>query len=392
MHPKELMHGRKKADHVHNIYGHTWAQLVAEGYKKDFPTQRPFILMRAGYSGSQRFGLIPWSGDVNRTWGGLQSQPEIALQMGMQGLGYMHSDLGGFAGENLDDELYTRWLQYGVFQPIFRPHAQEDVPSEPIFRSEKAKSLAKKAIELRYEFLPYNYNLAFQNSKTGAPLMRPLFFEESENRELYNYSKTYLWGPDILVSPILEAGKTSQEVYFPKGNKWFDFYTDEVYDGGKMQTVAVNEETLPTFVRAGAIIPLGLPYKSTAVNFGSQWNIHYYFDENSKITQETFYHDVGPSMRNSMDKGNYVLNHFKVETGMQKITIELENEYGSHVMTNGNTITFVVHNISKQPKGIKIDGKSVIGMWDANLKTVSFPLSYGDNTTEINKIKIKLNK
>ena len=115
---------------------------------------------------------------MNRTWGGLQSKPEIALQMGMQGLAYMHSDLGGFAGANLDDELYVRWLQYGVFQPIFRTHAQEDVPSEPIFRSDKAKALAKQAIELRYKLLPYNYNLAFENNKDGKPLMRPLFFEE----------------------------------------------------------------------------------------------------------------------------------------------------------------------------------------------------------------------
>ena len=137
------------ADEVHNIYGHDWAGLIYKGYKKDFPKERPFILMRAGYSGSQRYGLIPWSGDVNRTWGGLQSQTEIALQMGLQGLGYMHSDLGGFAGANLDDELYVRWLQYGVFQPIFRPHAQEEVPSEPVFRSQKVLELSKQAIDLR---------------------------------------------------------------------------------------------------------------------------------------------------------------------------------------------------------------------------------------------------
>jgi alpha-glucosidase (family GH31 glycosyl hydrolase) len=129
VHPKWVEHATGSADEVHNIYGHDWARLIFEGYQKDFPAERPFILMRAGYSGSQRFGMIPWSGDVNRSWGGLQSQPEIALQMGMQGLGYMHSDLGGFAGANLDDNLYTRWLQYGVFQPIFRPHAQEEVPS-----------------------------------------------------------------------------------------------------------------------------------------------------------------------------------------------------------------------------------------------------------------------
>ena len=134
VHPSDLIHAIGTADEVHNIYGHDWAKLVFEGYQKDYPNQRPFILMRAGYSGSQRFGMIPWSGDVNRTWGGLQAQPQIALQMGMQGMAYMHSDLGGFAGgEVLDAELYTRWLQYGVFQPIFRPHAQESVAAEPSF-------------------------------------------------------------------------------------------------------------------------------------------------------------------------------------------------------------------------------------------------------------------
>src|SRR5690606_20856548 len=140
LHPSELRHATGSADELHNVYGHEWARTVYEGYRRDFMDQRPFILMRAGAAGSQRYGMIPWSGDVNRTWGGLRSQPEISLQMGIQGLAYMHSDLGGFAGDNLDDELYARWLQYGVFQPIYRPHAQEEVPSEPVFRSEEHTS------------------------------------------------------------------------------------------------------------------------------------------------------------------------------------------------------------------------------------------------------------
>jgi oligosaccharide 4-alpha-D-glucosyltransferase len=216
VHPSWVQHATGTADDVHNIYGHDWAKLVYEASLEANPEQRPFILMRAGYSGSQRYGLVPWSGDVNRTWGGLQSQPEIALQMGLQGLAYMHSDLGGFAGANLDDELYVRWLQYGVFQPIYRPHAQEDVPSEPVFRSEKAKNLAKYAIQMRYRMLPYNYSLMYDNSHHGKPLMRPLFFEEPDNDELYSYSSTYLWGQDILVSPVLEPGKEASRSIFSK--------------------------------------------------------------------------------------------------------------------------------------------------------------------------------
>merc|ERR1711974_165436 len=163
----------------------------------------------------------------------------------------MHSDLGGFAGANLDDELYIRWLQYGVFQPIYRPHAQEDVPSEPVFRSDATKALAKVAIEMRYRLLPYNYNLMAQNHMEGTPLMRPLFFEEADNAKLYDYSETYLWGKDILVSPVLEAGKKEQEVYFPKGSNWYDYYTGEKFEGGQTKTVQLNANTIPTYVRAG---------------------------------------------------------------------------------------------------------------------------------------------
>ena len=115
VHPDGMIHASGSALEVHNIYGHEWAKMIFDNYQKFYPDQIPFILMRAGYSGSQRYGMIPWSGDVNRSWGGLRSQPEIALQMGMQGLPYMHSDLGGFAGANDDPELYVRWLQYGVF-------------------------------------------------------------------------------------------------------------------------------------------------------------------------------------------------------------------------------------------------------------------------------------
>jgi len=179
--PSEAITAGGKADEVHNVYGHNWAKLIADGYKKDFPIQRPFILMRAGYSGSQRFGMIPWSGDVSRGWGGLQSQTEIALQMGMQGMAYMHSDLGGFAGDYFDNELYVRWLQYGVFQPIFRPHAHEDIAAEPVYKDIVTKAKAKKQVELRYQLLPYNYTLAFENNQKGTPLMQPLFFEEPNN-------------------------------------------------------------------------------------------------------------------------------------------------------------------------------------------------------------------
>ncbi|PQJ74074.1 TIM-barrel domain-containing protein [Polaribacter gangjinensis] len=355
--PSWVKFHQAKADEVHNIYGHDWAKLIFDGYKNDFPTERPFILMRAGYSGSQRFGMIPWSGDVNRTWGGFQSQPEIALQMGMQGLGYMHSDLGGFAGANLDDNLYTRWLQYGVFQPIYRPHAQDDVPSEPVFRSERAKKLAKKAIELRYQLLPYNYHLAFENHQKGLPLMRPLFFEEDSEKLLTN-STSYLWGNDFLITPILKDSITSKEIYFPKNSNWFDFYTDEKIAGGQSKTVTVSEENIPTFVKAGSFIPMTSIIQTTDNYTGNQLIVHYYHDATVVESERKLYNDDGITA-NAFENGSYEILEFEAEMEKKWLEIDIESEIGSQWISSEKEITLIVHNINWSPKKIKINGKNI---------------------------------
>lgn len=344
-----------KADEVHNIYGHEWAKLIYEGYQKDFPTERPFILMRAGAAGSQRYGMIPWSGDVNRTWGGLSGQTEIALQMGMQGLGYMHSDLGGFAGDNLDDELYIRWLQYGVFNPIFRPHAQEDVPSEPVFRSNKAKALAKQAIELRYQLLPYNYNLAFENSQTGKPLMRPLFFEEENNEALLTKADGYLWGNDFLVYPVTETNQKTKEVYFPNTANWYDFYTEKKYQGGTTQTVELNENTIPTFVRGGSFIPMAKLVQTTDNYNLDQFDLHFYFDDSLTITSGQLFNDDGYST-NTFKDNKFEKISFRSKYKDNKLAIRLASDH-EFISKIDKEVTLKIHNISKKPKKVIVNSK-----------------------------------
>jgi alpha-glucosidase/oligosaccharide 4-alpha-D-glucosyltransferase len=152
---------------VHNIYGHQWARLVAEGYQQDFPTERPFILMRSGYSGTQRYGIIPWSGDGSRLGRTAIAAGDRAAD-GHAGRRLYALGPGRLRQSVLDNELYTRWLQYGVFQPVFRPHAQEEVPSEPVYREDKTKALAREAIRLRYRLLPYNYTLGFENNQQAC--------------------------------------------------------------------------------------------------------------------------------------------------------------------------------------------------------------------------------
>ncbi len=156
VHPDDIQHmwqsTKVSGAEVHNAYGHQWAKSVYNNLTELQPDTRPFVLMRSGFLGSQRYGMVPWTGDVSRSWGGLKPQVELALQMSVFGMAYTHSDLGGFAGgETFDPELYTRWLQFGTFSPVFRPHAQDNIAPEPIFHADPVKSIARKFIQLRYD-------------------------------------------------------------------------------------------------------------------------------------------------------------------------------------------------------------------------------------------------
>jgi len=345
------------ADEVHNVYGHNWAKLIADGYKKDFSNQRPFILMRSGYSGSQRFGMIPWSGDVSRSWGGLQSQMEIALQMGMQGMAYMHSDLGGFAGDYFDNELYLRWLQYGVFNPIFRPHAQEDVASEVAYKDVDTREIAKKAVELRYQLLAYNYQLAFENATEGTPLMRPLFFNEPNNKELLSKSDGYLWGNDFLVYPIIEKGQTQKEVYFPKNSNWYDFYTGKKYDAGTTQKIELNKNNIPTFVRGGSFIPMSKSTQNTQNYILNDFDVHYYFDEKSENSKLNLYNDDGVTPNNFE---NLKYEKFDFRSKFRKNILKIKVEYDKVLKTDETKkLNLKIHNLEKNPSVIIVNKKEL---------------------------------
>lgn len=380
--PSKVVTAAGKADEVHNIYGHNWAKLIADGYKKDFPNQRPFILMRAGYSGSQRFGMMPWSGDVSRSWGGLQSQMEIALQMGMQGMAYMHSDLGGFAGDYFDNELYLRWLQYGVFNPIFRPHAQEDVASEVAYKDVHTKAKAKKAVELRYQLLLYNYTLAFDNNQKGTPLMRPLFYEEPTNEKLFNEKESYFWGNAFLIKPITKAGVTSTEVYFPKSNNWFDFYSGKKYAAGSTETVVVAETSIPTFVRGGSFVPMIETIQNTSKYSLDNFNLHFYFDDSVKTSTGKVYNDNGETP-NAFEKGQFEILNFKGNSNGKELIIKLSTTVGKNYITTDKNVSVMVHNI--KAKRIFVNGQETV--FKNNNETLSIPITWKKGTAPEIKIE-----
>jgi oligosaccharide 4-alpha-D-glucosyltransferase len=346
VHPDDIRHAGLSANLVHNIYGHDWARMIKEGYSKDYPFERPFILMRSGYSGSQRFGMIPWSGDVNRSWGGLKSQPEIALQMGMQGLAYMHSDLGGFAGDYDDPELYTRWLQYGVFQPVFRPHSQEQVASEPIFKDQQTLFLTKKAIELRYRLLPYNYSIAYENTTTGLPLMRPTFFV-SEDPNLLQSCDTYLWGPSFLIAPILEKQQKHKEIYLPSGSNWIDYYSDSLYQGGENYAVTLCSDHIPVFVRGGSFVVTSSPMKNTTDLAVSDIEIHLYYDSSKHESAFVWYEDDG--ITNGSDTNtNYMKCYLSQNCSDGHLQISIVTDKGTSFTYQHKSVSFVLHGYHRR--------------------------------------------
>jgi len=379
MHPAAMRHANgASADQVHNIYGHQWAGLVADGYKRDFPTERPFILMRSGYSGTQRYGIIPWSGDVDRSWSGLKSQPEISLQMGMQGAGYMHSDLGGFANPVLDNELYTRWLQYGVFQPVFRPHAQEEVPAEPVYREAATKALARDAIRLRYRMLPYNYTLGFDNNQQGLPLMRPMLYEEPGNAKVRAMSSTYLWGKDFLVTPVLRQGATTADVYFPSRSAWFDFYSGEKQAGGATRSIKLAADHVPVYVRAGAFIPLAPVVQTTRDYSTKNIELHYYHDASVRAGAGKLYDDDGLTAQ-AYEQGKYELLHFASKLAGSTLSLRIESEIGKQYQRPERAIALQVHNVGTKPAAVRIDGKVAVYAWDAETKLLTVNMQASDS-------------
>jgi alpha-glucosidase (family GH31 glycosyl hydrolase) len=316
--------------------------------------------------------MIPWSGDVSRSWGGLQSQVGISVQMGMQGMAYMHSDLGGFAGDYFDNELYLRWLQYGVFNPIFRPHAQEDVASEVAYKDIVTKEKAKKQVELRYQLLPYNYTLAFENNQKGLPLMRP-FYMENNSSDIK--SDQYYWGANFLVKPITSANIKETEVQFPNSNfNWFDFYSDKEYASNTTSKIEVAEDHIPVFVAGGSFIPRIKTITNTSEYSLDNFDLHYYFDEKAIATSGSVYNDDGVTP-NAFEKGNYELLKFSSSLSKGILKINFTAEIGKNFASKEKLVNLILHTI--QPKKVFLNGKESAFIATTNQTEISISWEKG---------------
>ena len=365
VHPADALHWlsdpalEATGDEVHNAFGHVWTKMVYERQVEARPDERPLIMMRSGFAGTQRYGIVPWTGDVNRTWGGLKPQIELSLSMGLLGLAYTHSDLGGFAGgETFDKELYLRWMQYGVFQPVYRPHAQEHIAPEPVFHDRETRDIVRDYVELRYRLLPYAYTLAYENSTTGMPLMRPLFFEDESDPSLIDEKDAYLWGDAFLVAPVMDPGVESVDVSLPAGT-WFDFWNGTRYDGDRTVSVPVTLETIPVLVRAGSFVPMAEVVQTTRDYSSEKLTLHYFADASVRDASGFMYEDDGKS-RTSLEDGAYELLSFDAEQFGNSLRIDLGRDGGDYAgRPDERELTIVVHNWASAPHAVSFAGESI---------------------------------
>ena len=310
MHPLDMQHFGGSTFETHNNYSMHWMELLEETHRKHAPGNRLFNLIRSGGPGMQRYSSFPWSGDVQRSASGLQAQIPIMLGMSMSGVGYMHSDLGGFTGGAKNERLYTRWMQFGAFTPIMRAHG-EGIPPEPIYYSDSIKNIVTYFIKLRLQFLPYNYTLAYHNAVHGTPLARPIFWNGPSSKEFTEVNDQYLWGNDVMIAPILHPDSTSRKVLLPAG-KWFDFWSNYQIPGMSNFTMPAPLNIIPIFVKGGSVLPLTFPINNTASYRGDSLLLLYFRDSSITSVSSNIYLDDGLSA-SSLKDGQYRLLDIKVK-------------------------------------------------------------------------------
>ena len=306
-----------------NVYPLFHTAAFYNGMRADM-RERALILARDSYLGAQHNGTIFWSSDISPNWDTLKRQVPTGIDFTASGMPYWLTDIGGWQAlpgrhtpahpplidpsdardnvGNYDDypELYVRWFEYGAFQPNFRTHGTRN-HNEVWSYGKQAEPILEKYLRLRYQLMPYIYSLAWQTHETGAPFMRGLFLDFPGDPNVANISDEYMFGPALLVAPVTDQGATERSVYLPAGCDWFNFWTNERVHGGQRIMAPAAIDTIPVFVRAGSILPLGAPVESTnekqaiekiRVYPGADAHFVLYSDDGTTYAYEKGIHDI----------------------------------------------------------------------------------------------------
>jgi alpha-glucosidase (family GH31 glycosyl hydrolase) len=345
-----------------------------EGPQIDRPNQRPYALHRNGYAGMQRYGSFLWSGDVYSTWETLKTHIPLAVNTGLSGIPYWGTDIGGFVPTSeFTAELFLRWFQFGAFCPLFRSHGRTwklrlpwgwntgdpgpveinnydaAIPDSSQLHDARVEPICRKYLELRYRMLPYLYSAVRECATTGMPIMRALWLHFPDDPKAVECGDEYLWGKSVLVAPVVEKGATSRHVYLPRG-AWYDFWTGERLEGGRGVSRPVDLETVPLFVRAGSILPLGPVKQYTAEKVEGPLSVSIYPGSDASFL---LYEDDGSSF--NYRRGEWM--GIQMTWNDARRTLHLQLAPGSRMLPSGARAITV--QLAGTTRSVTFEGKSV---------------------------------
>ncbi|MEG3990209.1 glycoside hydrolase family 31 protein [Microcoleus sp. S28C3] len=326
----------EKTNHAetHNLYGLMMAQASYQGMEKSRPGERAFFLTRAGYAGIQRWSAV-WTGDNQSLWEHMEMSIPMLCNLGLSGVAFVGTDIGGFAG-NATAELFARWMQLGMLYPFMRGHsALTTAQHEPWAFGDQVEKICREYIELRYQLLPYTYTLFWEAATTGAPILRPLLYHFPNDPKTFTIADQIMLGPSLLAAPIYRPGVEHRAVYLPEG-RWYDWWSDEVFEGPIAILAHAPLERMPLYVRAGSIIPMA--------------PVMQYVDERplDALTlriwrgtgQFTLYEDDGHTF--DYKTGAFCTTTYQVRSEGQQIIVEIGSREGSFLPAGRETIVELV--------------------------------------------------
>jgi alpha-D-xyloside xylohydrolase len=295
---------------VFNAYPLMHSTGIYQGQRAQTDAQRVVILTRSAYAGQQRNSAITWSGDIGSSWKVLQNQIPAGLNFSASGIPYWNTDIGGFSGvSNPSDpryaEIFSRWFEFGSFCPMFRIHGSAPAGGTGIGKEywrfdAKTQSIWRSYDDLRYRLMPYIYSVAWQVTHSGASIMRPLVMDYADDKLVLNIGDQYLYGPSIMVNPVTTQGAISRAVYLPGRSSWYDFWTGNREAAGRSIEANAPVQTMPLYVPAGAILPLGPKIQFVGEKAADPIELRVYRGANGSFT---LYEDEGDTYH--YEKGIY---------------------------------------------------------------------------------------
>ncbi len=339
---------------MHNLYGLLMSRTAYEELRRARRDERPFVLTRAGFAGIQRYSAV-WTGDNVASWEHLALGVRMMLGMGLSGVPFIGTDVGGFA-DTPSPELFARWLQVGAYSPFFRAHTTANTPDqEPWSFGEKVEEISRAFITRRYQLLPYMYTLFWQAHRAGSPVMRPLFWHHQQDSMVYRpeYQQQFLLGERLLVAPVTREGATMMWVYLPAG-RWLDLDRDSVYRGGRAVAVDAPLERLPTFLRAGGILPTQDPVQYVGQAASGSLSLDLFAAEQAGSFE--LYEDDGTS--HAYEHGGYRLTRFELAGRGGETVVTREVRHAGYEVP-ARMVRFRFRDVRTAPQEVTADGRGL---------------------------------